>query len=216
MAGHTGPLSCWSYLRAALITLALLAQCVNAFPDKPLTEEKLARPQGRRSVRWLSRLSGASDVATSAQLVAWSERGVTARKWLLAPLAPVLQGAALRQQWNLFLTVSDEVFRLRIDVQALDDKTWRLVYRANELDALGLSSLLSYRRVRGIYNPSKYGARSQYESLTGWLAQRVLQEHPTLSALRVSMERLSIGEPRVAARLLDTRYPLEHTRGTAP
>lgn len=199
-----------------MITLALLAQCVDALPGKALSEEKLALPQGRRVVRWLSRLSTATEAEVSAQLVTWSERGIAARKWFLAPVIPVLQSAALRQHWNLFLTVSDEAFRMRIEVQGLNDQAWRLVYHTHELDELGLESLLSARRVRVIYNPNKYGAQPRYEAFTGWLARRVLREHPELGALRVSMERLYIGDPHAAARLLDTRYVFEHARESAP
>lgn len=199
-----------------MISLVLLVQCVEALPNKALTAEKLALPQGQRVVRWLTRLSGASDSEASAQLIAWSERGIAARRWALAPTAAVFRSAGLRQQWNLFLTVSDEAFRMRIDVQALRDKSWRSVYLAHELDELGLEPLLSLRRLRSIYNPNKYGVSPKYAAWTGWLAQRILHEHPELGALRVSMERLAIGDPHGAARLLDTRYVFEHARAGSP
>jgi hypothetical protein len=193
----THQLGCWSYLRATLITLALSSQCVSALPDKPLTAEKLARPEGRRALRWLGFVTG-------EQLIAWSERGVAVRRWLLAPLASLESIAGLRQRWNLFLTVGEEAYRIRIEARTPDD-AWHVVYRANQLDSLELAPLLSYRRLRGMYNPNKYGAKPEYAAFTSWLTQRVLHDHPEYTALRVGMER-------VRADDTDTLFVMEQAR----
>jgi hypothetical protein len=207
----------WPQLRAALITFALFSQCISALPERALTEEKLARREGDRAVHWLNRLfdRGEPESRTREKLIVWSQRGIAARSWLLTPFAPVLQGASLRQQWNLFVTVGADANRLRVDVHG-PHEDWTTIYRANELDSLGLAPLLDYRRVRGIYNPNRYGPRGLYAAWSKWLAERVLREHAEYSALRVVMEHLHIAERGAEPRLLDTRFVMAHSRPEPP
>lgn len=207
---------CWPYLRAGLITLALASQCVSALPDRALSAAKLERPESKRALRWLGlalRPFGVREPEDVQRLVLErSADQVALRRWLLQPVAPLIAAAAVRQQWHLFLDVSAQPYRLRVDTKA-DDGTWQALYSANQLDVLGLADMLEYRRLRGAYNPGKYGARAQYPGFVDFLAKRIWAAHPELDTLRVSMERLAVGNAQVQPQVLETVYPLERERG---
>jgi hypothetical protein len=73
---------------------------------------------------------------------------------------------------------------------------WRELYRAPGQGPPWLSRLLSYRRIRGIYNPgSRSGPRGQYEGFVRALARDVFARDRQLNELRVRMERLHIVAP---------------------
>ena len=211
-----GPLGRWSYLRALLITLALTSQCVSALPARPLTAERLARPEWQRALSSLSAWSQWFGAAADRQvwesrLIAYNARALRLRQAALSPLSPLLDAAAIRQQWTLFLSAHAQVFRLRVDVRS-PGRGWTLAYRAHQEDTLGLASLLGYRRLRGIYHPTRQQVRPQYAALTAWLAARIMREHREISRVRVGLERIQIAAPGVAPQVQGLVDVLEHGR----
>ncbi|HKP63821.1 MAG TPA: hypothetical protein VJV78_44105 [Polyangiales bacterium] len=191
------PSRSWAYVRAGLISLVLASQCVSAIPDQPLRAKMLQRPEGQRVVGFIARVFDALGADPDPRriergLLAASARVRQVRNALLAPLKPIERATAMRQQWSLFSVSSPFAFRLRLEAQrAAGD--WQLIYRANGEDVLGLGPWLRYRRLRGLYSPSgSSGTRQQYPALVDWLASRILRDHPEYSALRASMERLSL------------------------
>jgi hypothetical protein len=213
----------WPHLRAALISLTMLSQCVSALPKRPLDAEQLARPEARRNMRWLGaalHLFRKPDPAELERLVIELSQGqVALRNRLLTPVAPLIHATAVRQQWHLFLTAKDQVYRLRIDAKNAETQAggaWRTVYRTNQTDLLGLADVLDYRRLRGVYNPSRAGVHAQYATFVDWLMQRVWSEHPELGALRVGMERIHLGSLEASPHRLELAYAVERERPAEP
>jgi hypothetical protein len=212
----------WAYLRAFLISLGLLSQCVSALPKQPLDAERLARPETQRALRWLGVALRPFGVREPAEVerfaLDFSRRERAFRSAMLRPVAPLIQGAAVRQQWHLFLTVKEQAFRLRVDARSLEAPAdaWRTVYCANQTDALGLAEVLDYRRLRGIYNPTRFGTTAQYAGFVDWLMRRVWTEQPELGALRVGLERMRIGSAAAPPEVLDMSYVIERERSPQP
>lgn len=198
-------------LRAGLIALVLIVEGIHALPGRALNEDKLARPEGVRLVAWLER--GLSSVGLSPgakrirqQLIAASNAGVSARAFALLPFEPLFRAAGMTQQWSLFINVRRECFRMHIDV-AGPDQVYAPVYRALAVDLEGLAPLLSYRRLRGIYDPGlKRGPDASYPGFVRYIARRLYADRPERRFVRVAMERLSIGPPGTSPRTMD----LEH------
>jgi len=200
----------WPALRAALLTGILVVQCVQATPDRPIEPKGFERAEGRRLLGWLEASLAAFGMRTERarleqELMEDSKRLLTLRNTLLAPVAPFFYYTDTRQQWGLFLLGSNQCFRMHVEVQRRGG-SWELVYRAGAEDRLGLAPWLRYRRLRGIYNPSRVGARRQYQGFVDWLSRRILAEDPDSEAVRVSMERLEIGAPGEPT----TSHGLEH------
>jgi hypothetical protein len=214
----------WPQLRALVLTLVVLSQCLCALPAAPLRPALLARPEGQRLVGWamalLAPLGAASDRGqVERRLIDWSERAISARDTLLAPLALVsgagARGAALNQHWGLFQSAGELAFRMRVEART-QDGSWALIYRVDAEDPLGLSDLLEYRRLRGMYNPAATGPHRQYPGFARWLARRILASHLEYDALRVSMERLALATRTEPNRLLGIDYVIEHARDERP
>lgn len=214
---HTLKSTWWPYLRAALITSIMASQCVSAFPKRPLDAEQLARPESQRNLHWLATVLGPLGKRDPAQLEAWviqlSRSQVALRSWLLAPVAPLIHATAVRQQWHLFLTAKDRVYRLRVDAKLSHaPDRWCTMYSTNQTDLLGLAEVLDYRRLRAIYNPARTGVPAQYPALVEWLMRRVWSEHPDLQALRVGLEEIELGSPEAPDRSADLAYAIERER----
>jgi hypothetical protein len=215
------PSRSWAYARAGLISLVLASQCVSAIPDQPLRANMLQRPEGQRVVGWIAGIFAVCGAEPDRQRIAAGLLDAAAcvrsgRSALLAPLAPIARATAMRQQWSLFSVSSPFAFRLRLEAQRAGGD-WELVYRANGEDTLGVGPWLRYRRVRGLYSPSgSSGARRQYPALVDWLAAKVLGEHPEYTALRASMERLSLATRERPNLSLGFEDVLERRRSGVP
>ena len=151
-----------------------------------------------------------------AQLARWLISGsgsvLDARRALLRPLEPLSALGALGQQWGLFMVSSSIAFRIQVEVRS-QDGPWQVIYRTHELDSFALDPWLSYRRVRGIYNPRRrLGPHPQYEGFVHWLGRKVLAEHTECRALRVRMERYQLGTPTSANQSLGYEYEVVHER----
>jgi hypothetical protein len=211
----------WPYLRAALITLVMASQCVSAFPQRPLDAEQLARPEAQRNLRRLGRVLRPLGERDPAELEHWvtqlSRSQVALRSSLLAPVAPLIHATAVRQQWHLFLTAKDRVYRLRIDAKTSQrPETWQTLYSTNQTDVLGLADVLDYRRLRAIYSPSRTGVSKQYPAFVDWLMQRVWSEHSELSALRVGLEPIELGRAVAQPPGAELAYAVERERPEQP
>jgi hypothetical protein len=197
VANEAKHLRAWDYLRALLISLVLFSQCVSATPARPFDEQNLARREGERFVTTVqSALAWLGQHPERAAIKAWlidrSRVLVDARNATLRPLESVSDLASIRQQWGLFMVSQLIAFRIQVDVRKTDGP-WQLIFRKNAEDKLGLAPWLSYRRLRGIYNPRvTQGPHAQYAGFVTWLGRTVLAEHPEYGALRVRMERLAL------------------------
>jgi len=188
----------WPGVRALVITLVLVQQGVTAWPAQPMTEEQLTRPEGERFVSHVAHAFAVFGVERTRDDIkrALLDRSVEVarlRRKLLRPFLFLASGLSSDQQWGLFLVSRGQHFRMQIDLFRADGR-WHTVYRAAELDELGLGPLLRYRRLRGLYNPStRTGPRGQYVYFVSWLANELFARHGDAHKVRVQMERLELG-----------------------
>ena len=208
----------WAYARALLITLVLFSQCVAAIPAERLSRRMRARPEGQRVVRWIGgAIAWTGAEPTPARIERWllrtSRSIVRARNAALTPVKPLLELTGSRQRWFLFTSAGEVTHRLRIEAREAASGTWRMLYRAHVEDRLGLHPALSYRRVRGVYNPKAWtGVVRQYKGFANWIASDVLRSHPEYEAVRVGMERLELATRDRANRELGIEHVVERTR----
>jgi len=189
------------YLRATLIALVLGVQAVQAIPEKQVTERSLERPEYRRFLRWVRGIFGAAGIAIDEQtihrtLMQRDTALLAARRELLAPFAPLFEATSTRQQWALFISAERTCYRLHVDARAAGEAEFHSVYRSLEQDDFGLQPALAYRRVRAIYNYGKRrGPGPGYQGVARYIARRLFASDPKLESVRVSAERLYVGNP---------------------
>jgi len=167
----------WRELRAGLIALAIGLGLLDGCPlPRNGTERKIADQRLGRTV---------------AGAVAELE-GV--RTWLLRPVQPAADLFGLRQRWKLFAGAARDRYRMTIEVRAAGAAPWQLVYRSHDAAHDFRDAQITYRRVRGAWNPNTtYGARGGYPIFAGWIADRLFARDPRAYEVRVQMERITIG-----------------------
>jgi hypothetical protein len=213
----------WPTLRALAISVALALQLASAIPTRPLRAGGMSKPEGVRVVSWLQRTLAAAGVhRTQAEwtssLIGASESVVAFRNAAFAPLGPWFHYTQTGQQWPLFINPKRECFRMLVEARKpprrRQQRDWVLLYRASDVDRAGVSNMVRYRRLRGIYNPSaKRGPHAQYEGFASWLADHLLAQHSKYASVRVSMERLAIGAPGSEPRSLGVEHVVVRQRG---
>jgi hypothetical protein len=203
-------------LRALAIAVALLVQCTRATPQRPLTPEQLARPEGQRALLAIDAALSLVDLHPSrgvleSELIEWTRRALSLRAAVLSPFEPLVRVAGLDQRVALFTGTTRETHRLHVDGRG-GGAGWVARHRApGGEDAL--SGRLRYRRIRGIYNPSaREGAGPEYGGFTRWLARELLVADAKTDAIRVRMERLWVGEPGTEPKGLRYEYGVVHRR----
>jgi hypothetical protein len=70
------------------------------------------------------------------------------------------------------------------------DAAWRLLFRMHDPEHTAFASVIGYRRVKNVFNPSRsIGAKSTYPAFASWIARLVFEREPSFDEVRVSMER---------------------------
>jgi hypothetical protein len=155
----------WARVRAALISLVLTVGLVDGFPI----------PEGRGAERLSPGLKRAAEL------------GSAARAALLWPAGGLQKVLLFNQRWSLFGGAGEERHRLWIEGRR-GRREWTILYRAQDPEHAWFAAGVEYRRVRAAWNVGRKGRRASYDAFTAWIAERVLQERPDLSAVRVRLE----------------------------
>lgn len=162
----------WPSLRAALVALAIVVGLVDGAPIP--------------SSRVMDRLSPALRDA------AMTLRDVQA--FLLTPFLPIKETFAIAQRWAVFATTGGVRYRMWIEART-GDGPWTLLFRIHDPEHARFESVIGYRRVKNIYNPSRaIGAKSTYPAFVSWIAREVFISEPKFDEVRVAMERGQILE----------------------
>lgn len=183
-------------LRATVITALLAVCCIEAVPDGPFTHEVLLRRSHRGNVIDLARALRALGIDATEEsvrtlLVEIGTPLIAARNAIVAPVQPLLDFLGLGQGWGLFLMSGQVAHRIRLEART-DTSDFQVVYRHHHQDDLGLAPWLTFRRVRGIYNPRRNGPRAHYEGFVSWITHKICADHPAIRGVRVEMERFSL------------------------
>jgi hypothetical protein len=192
-------------LRAIVLPFVLLIAVLQALPGKAARTAELMPLQ--RALGW--------EVATAVRES--SRAFVRMRKLALSPFERVIDGLGMGQRWRLFTVRGRFTYRIVIEAMTEQDQQWQLLYRAHDVDVLGLSPELTYRRLRGIFDPhNKENANAQYDAFVRWVSKRVLDRHPEYVGMRVSMERLKLNSPEALTELASVEHTNEVFRPGTP
>jgi hypothetical protein len=192
-------------LRAIVVTFVLVLSVLQALPGKALKTAELMP---------LRRALGAevSDAVRDT-----SRFLVYVRKQILSPFDRLYDELGMGQRWRLFTVRGRFTYRIVIEAMTENDQQWQLLYRAHDVDVLGVSAELTYRRLRGIFDPhNKEDANAQYDAFVHWVSGRVLDAHPEYVGLRVSMERLKLNSPSSPTEVASVEHMNEVFRPGTP
>lgn len=183
-------------VRAALITVALAIHAIAAAPvPHVVTREDMRNPVSQEEVRrWAARL-GSLGYPIDAPTLGERVMDVTAviggfHRALQRPFRPLFRWTGTGQGWALFANPDIYPSRLEIRVRRQDGDLEPLYLRLDpEHD--WARDLLSYRRVRGVYDGGGYGKRPRppYRRFAAWIGQRIFDADPAVTEVEVRMLR---------------------------
>jgi hypothetical protein len=181
----------WSHVRALLILLALLVHGIYALPlPRELTLEKMREDAGKENVeRWLGWFAAVGwhpDRAWFEQTV-WkaSKLSDELHDALKAPAKPWMTFSGNSQSWALFAIPERWPIRLEIRIQREGATEWEMLYRRLDPSYPAWDDVLSYRRMRGIWDGQIQKPKSGYKNMTKWLARRIFDADPTIARVEV-------------------------------
>lgn len=186
-------------VRAALIAMALLVHVLVGLPapahlnarrfDNPVAKEELARWSAiaqRVGVSLSPRdiVDGVVDVGTVVGRF---------KSAVLAPVQPVLRLTGTGQAWGLF--TYPDTFPHRLVVEARTGGSWVVVYAGLDPDHTFLRDILTYRRIRGVYDGNTRSPGDSWENFARWVSQEVFAHFPDATEVRVKFLRFHVTAP---------------------
>ena len=202
-------LSAWAWVRACLITGVLTLQLLDAIPLPELRRHHLANPVAKQELkRWSGILTELGHPTSPEQL---AEVGLdigqlagTFRKKVLKPWHPLRRLTGTGQSWGLFAYPEPASGRLVVD--GIGPGGTQTLYSAPGGKGDRLEGLLEYRRIRGIYDDGGDRPRPRriYQRFVEFVAARVFEEHPELTAVEVRLDLHPIIPPGQGDPVPDT------------
>jgi hypothetical protein len=186
------PLRWSAWLRAGLITFALLVHSCYALPSPHTVDEAdLATPEGKEEIqRWVDLLGSVGLDITTEQL---SQQTMYWTKWFNGwhstfrrPFRPWMRYTGTGQAWALF--ANPDTYPHRIEVYVRIDKQWVPIYRRNDPELDWNDDFFRFRRVRGVYDGSTSRQRVPYWNFSRDVAKRAFLDYP--DADRVKMQQV--------------------------
>ncbi len=188
-----------SKLRAFLIFLVLLAECVDAVPMPVLRRSHLKRPLVQKELKeWTSFLNEAGFEVSESDLqehaLELGKKAIKVRKTMMAPIRPVSSLTGIGQAWGLFAFPESTAGRLIVEIN--ENGEWKTVHRSPQNGSL-LDSRVRYRRIRGTYDDG--GDRPKpmvvYSRFVDWLSWNIFLENPDVTSVRVRLDHTHITTP---------------------
>jgi hypothetical protein len=195
------PLAPIDHLRAALISLHVLAVLVLSLPAPPASTdlEDLEDPVLQQVLTdWAGLARGLgwalSDEEAAEIAVAGAQALGGARQRVAAPFARYAAITGAKQGWGMFGYLNRRPARLSIEVE--EGGAWRLLYRARQRGADWRAAQLDSERFRAFINRHSWGrSRPGYEQLVDWLACQAGRDLPAATRLKVEMLRTPLPPP---------------------
>jgi hypothetical protein len=188
-------LSPWAYVRAALITALLVVHGLAAAPvPHVVTKRDLANPVAAEEVaRWAERLTalgytiGKDELAQRVMDIT-AVIGGTHRRMLL-PFRPLFKYTGTNQGWGLF--ANPDIFPSRLEIRARRGEDWQTVYLRLDPQHTWARDVLTFRRIRGIYEANGDGKRpnAPYKRFAAWISKRLMEADPAVEEVEVRMLR---------------------------
>jgi hypothetical protein len=176
-------------LRAAALAVVILSHGIVSIPlQARITETSIHKPDAMTEVDgWMGLVNSLGipvgrerfeDIVIQVSGTLW-----TVDKALTAPIKPVLHATGTGQAWALFATPDSRPHTLTVEGRS-DGGPWRVLHRRLE-DTTFLHYILSYRRIRGVYDGSANNPGRAYRNLARLISERALDTYPDLIEVRV-------------------------------
>jgi hypothetical protein len=134
-------------------------------------------------------------LASPDHVPAWERSFVepirSAQRVVETPVAWIRATFHITQQWALYQAPVSNRFRMWIE-GATRDGHWRVLYRAGDPEHAEDGDAIEHARVWGTWDPTDVPP-AEYGAFAGWISRRALAAHPDLAAVRVRMERVTLG-----------------------
>jgi hypothetical protein len=189
------PDSAWPLVRAAVLAVVIAVHGLAAAPlPHIVTEADLKNPVSAEEVdRWAERLTALGYTITAEELgqkvIRITRRIGGAHQGLLKPFRPVLRVTGTGQGWALFANPDSHPGRLVIRIH--EPQGWRILHRRLDPEHDWAEDLLSYRRIRAMYDAGGYRSRPSgpYVRFAHWIGDRILSTDPDVDLVEVSTVR---------------------------
>ncbi len=178
----------WPHLRGLLVAVHVLAIVLMALPapEGGMNRSYWKDPTVQAEIGiWKERLAGIG-VGTSwtrtefeDRLWGLSDRFLSLRKGVLAPLQPYYRWCGTRQSWRMFAAPHMHPARLVVRVRGADEGEWRVVYRQLDPEANWREHTFESDRFRSIlfrYPWKKY--HYDWYRLANWIQLRAAEDFP--------------------------------------
>jgi hypothetical protein len=190
----------WPPVRAALVTLHLVAVTLLAIPAPPeaaLSPEIWRDAQVHDEVStWADRLSGWGLAVTPTELEeflrAASQEYLPARNALVAPFEPYYTYCHAYQSWQMFCAPDRAPTRLHVDIE--EGGVWRTVAVERDPERPWLDGWLSHHRVRPAVFAFGRGDTG-YRNFAAWLAEQAAHDFPGAERVRVRYYKAATPSP---------------------
>ncbi len=127
----------------------------------------------------------ASELRTSTARI--NNQLALGRKKVLAPFSQLFRYTGTGQGWGFFNT--PDAYPDQLQVEALIEGKWTLLFAALSKETTFLSEKLTYRRVRGVYDGNTDRPGASYNHMVDWIAEETFGAFPGAQRVRVSFVR---------------------------
>jgi hypothetical protein len=180
----------WPPLRAALVSLHLLAVTLVAFPAPPgftLNRSTWRDPAVQAELAsWTERLGGLGVETNPAELEDFlleaTRKYLGVRDALVDPFGPYYSYCGTYQSWQMFSAPDRTPSRLHVDVE--EGGRWRTVTVERDPEHPWLDGWLSHHRLRPAVFTFGRGA-GDYRTFAEWLAEQAKRDFPHATRVRV-------------------------------
>ena len=191
----------WPHVRAALVSLHLLAIVIMATPSLGGAMSRKAWQQETVQSEfsaWSGRLNGLGFDTTPAGLEDWAwgvaTKWTEIRKSLNEPLSPYHEYVGVRQRWRMFAAPHRVPARLEIEMQK--GGQWHKVYVQGSDRYNWRSHQLAHERMRAaIFKYQWPQNRKTLGYLHEWIAARAEEDYPDADAVRMRFVRYRTPSP---------------------
>lgn len=192
-------LSRWAWIRGICITLGLAICFVAASPSPgKVSGAALKDPIAREELnRWVQIFSWAGVEMTpedvAALTVDLADTWKTGKNYLLTPFRPIWKITATQQGWGLFTYPDTHPYRLEVSWREKNGP-YTVIYRSLDREYDFLEGPITFRRVRGMYNPGRKVPKT-YKGVTEWYSAMVFERIPEAQRVRFRFHRAHTPTP---------------------
>ena len=183
----------WATIRAVLITLIVGINFIQASPapgkvKKSALNDPIAVEELERWVDIFATFGIEQTPESVAELtVDLADNWRDGKRFLTKPMKPFWRFTATQQGWGLFTYPDTHPYAFEIQVRG-KEREYRPIFLSKHPDYDFGRSLLTFRRVRGLYNPGRRAPKT-YKPMSRWFAQKVFAEYPDVSRVRFRFHR---------------------------